>query len=60
MNGTLNLSVSPHARDKWTTPYIMRMVLLSLLPATCVGIITFGWHAFAIVALAVVSAVASE
>ena len=60
MNGTLNLSVSPHARDKWTTPYIMRMVLLSLLPATCVGIITFGWYAFAIVALAVVSAVASE
>ena len=56
----LNISSSPHARDKWTTPYIMRVVLLSLMPATCVGIIAYGWQAFAIVALAVVSAVLTE
>ena len=39
MNGVLNLSSSPHVRDRWTTPYIMRMVVLSLLPATIVGIL---------------------
>ena len=60
MNGVLNLSSSPHVRDRWTTPYIMRMVVLSLLPATIVGILVHGWQAFGIVALAVVAAVASE
>nr|AHF23754.1 NADH:ubiquinone oxidoreductase, Na(+)-translocating, B subunit [uncultured bacterium Contig1549a] len=38
----------------------MRVVLLSLMPATCVGIISYGWQAFAIVALAVISAVLTE
>ena len=60
MNTALNLSASPHARDRWTTPFIMRMVTLSLLPATIVGILVYGWNAFGIVALAVVSAVATE
>ena len=60
MNTMLNLSAAPHARDKWTTPFIMRMVTLSLLPATIVGILVYGWNAFGIVALAVVSAVAAE
>ncbi len=60
MNAALNLSAAPHARDKWTTPFIMRMVALSLLPATIVGILVYGWNAFGIVALAIVSAVATE
>ena len=60
MNTALNLSAAPHARDKWTTPFIMRMVTLSLLPATIVGILVYGWNAFGIVALAIVSAVATE
>ncbi len=60
MNTTLNLSAAPHARDRWTTPFIMRMVALSLLPATLVGIIVYGWNAFGVVALAIVSAVAAE
>ncbi len=60
MNGVLNLSSAPHTRDRWTTPYIMRMVMVSLLPATVVGILVHGWQAFGIIALAVVSAVASE
>ena len=60
MNTALNLSAAPHARDRWTTPFIMRMVTLSLLPATIVGILVYGWNAFGIVALAVVSAVATE
>ena len=60
MNEALNISSSPHVRDRWTTPYIMRVVLLSLMPATCVGIISYGWQAFAIVALALISAVLTE
>ena len=44
----LNLSAAPHARDKWTTPFIMRMVTLSLLPATIVGILVYGWNAFGV------------
>ena len=60
MSEALNISSSPHARDKWTTPYIMRVVLLSLMPATIVGIISYGWQAAAIVALAVASAVLTE
>ena len=60
MNGVLNLSSAPHTRDRWTTPYIMRMVVLSLLPATVVGILVHGWQAFGIIALAIVAAVASE
>ena len=60
MNGVLNLSSAPHTRDRWTTPYIMRMVVLSLLPATIVGILVHGWQAFGIVALAIIAAVASE
>jgi len=60
VNTALNLSASPHVRDKWTTPFIMRIVTLSLLPATIVGILVYGWNAFGIVALAVISAVAAE
>ena len=45
MSEALNISSSPHVRDRWTTPYIMRVVLLSLMPATCVGIISYGWQA---------------
>ena len=60
MNGMMNISSSPHARDGWTTPYIMRVVLMSLMPATIVGIIVYGWQAAAIVALAVASAVLTE
>ena len=45
MNTMLNLSSSPHVRDRWTTAFIMRVVLLALLPATLVGVIHFGVHA---------------
>ena len=36
MNTALNLSSSPHARDRWSTAFIMRAVILSLLPTTIV------------------------
>ena len=58
--GMMNLSSAPHMRDKWTTPFIMRVVFLSLMPATLVGMIVYGWNAVGIVLLSIVSAVASE
>ena len=60
MNTALNISSSPHARDKWTTAFIMRIVALSLMPVTLVGIFNYGMHAFLVVLVSVVAAVASE
>ncbi len=60
MNTALNLSTAPHARDRWTTSFIMKVVLLSLLPTTVIGVIVNGWHALWIVLLSMVTAVASE
>ena len=60
MNTALNLSSSPHVRDRWTTPFIMRCVTLSLMPATVVGVIVNGIHALLVILLCVLAAVASE
>lgn len=60
MNTMLNLSSSPHVRDRWTTAYIMRVVLLALLPCTLVGVIHFGVHALLVVLLSVFTAVLCE
>ena len=60
MNTALNLSSSPHVRDRWTTEFIMRVVALSLLPATLVGVIVNGIHALLIVLCSIAAAVASE
>lgn len=35
----LNLSAGPHIRDRWTTPFIMMIVILALMPATVIGIV---------------------
>ena len=45
MSQVLNLSASPHARDKWTTSFIMHVVLASLLPTAIIGVIVNGLHA---------------
>ena len=60
MNNMLNISSSPHARDKWSTAYIMRMVLLALMPATLVGVIHYGLHALLVVLVSVATAVLCE
>ncbi len=60
MNQTLNLSAGPHVRDRWSTAFIMRMVLLALMPATVIGIYTFGLKALWVVLVSVVSAVGTE
>ena len=60
MNTGINLSTSPHLRDRWTTPFIMKVVLLSLLPTTLMGVIVHGWHALLVILLSVGSAVLAE
>ena len=60
MNQRLNLSPGPHVRDVWTTSFIMKMVLLALMPATVIGICTFGLKALWVVLVSVVSAVGAE
>ncbi len=39
MNQRLNLSAGPHVRDRWTTPFIMMIVLIALLPAAVIGVV---------------------
>ena len=60
MNTSLNISSSPHARDRWTTAFIMRVVLATLLPATLVGVINYGIHALLVVLISVATAVLCE
>lgn len=60
MNTMLNLSSSPHARDRWTTAFVMRVVVLSLLPATIVGVFAYGFNALMIVLTSVLAAVGAE
>ncbi len=39
MNQRLNLSAGPHVRDRWTTPFIMMIVFLALVPTAAIGVI---------------------
>ena len=57
---TLNLSASPHVRDRWTTSFIMHTVLLSLVPAALVGVIVYGWNALFVILASILAAVATE
>lgn len=60
MNTALNISSSPHVRDKRTTAFIMRVVLLALMPATVVGVCNYGFHALLIVLVSTATAVLCE
>ena len=60
MNQALNLSSGPHVRDRWTTQYIMGIVVLALLPATIVGIAVNGFHALGIVLSSIAAAFITE
>jgi RnfABCDGE-type electron transport complex D subunit len=39
MNKALHLSAGPHVRDRWTTPFIMMIVLIALVPTAAVGVV---------------------
>ena len=56
----LNISSSPHARDRWSTAFIMRAVILSLLPTTIVGVAVNGLHALLVILVSVAAAVGTE
>lgn len=60
MTQALKVSSGPHARSKLTTGSVMYDVILALLPATVVGIYHFGFHAFMVVAVSILSALMTE
>ena len=60
MSNLLHVSSSPHIRSKITTYWIMYMVLIALLPATCMGVYLFGVPALILIVCSVVTCVATE
>ncbi len=56
----LNVSSSPHVRDKSSTTRIMLDVCIALLPACVFGVINFGISALWVLLVAVVTCVLSE
>lgn len=60
MSNLLHVSSSPHIRSRITTDWIMYMVLLALLPATCMGVYLFGIPALILIVCSVVTCVATE
>ena len=55
-----HISASPRLRNRLTTGKVMLEVLLSLLPATVVGVWVNGFHAFLVIAVCMLSSVATE
>lgn len=60
MEKLLNVSSSPHVRDKSSTTRIMLDVCIALLPACAFGIYNFGIRALLVLVVAVVTCVLSE
>ncbi len=61
MEKMLNVSSSPHLRDsKLTTGHVMYDVIIALMPVTIFGIYHFGFHAFLVLAVSIVTAVVTE
>lgn len=60
MSNLLNISSSPHVRDKSSTESIMWDVFLALMPATLFGIWNFGIKAAVLIVTCIVTAVLSE
>ncbi|HHY14177.1 MAG TPA: RnfABCDGE type electron transport complex subunit D [Thermoanaerobacterales bacterium] len=56
----LVVSSSPHINDADTIEKIMGGVVIALAPATLAGIYIFGFHAFAVIIVSVLSAVLTE
>ncbi len=56
----LNMSSSPHVRDKTTSSRIMLYVVIALLPASLFGVWNFGLRAFIMLIVTTVSAVLTE
>ncbi|MCI5500979.1 MAG: RnfABCDGE type electron transport complex subunit D [Lachnospiraceae bacterium] len=60
MSNLLNISSSPHVRDKSSTKSIMWDVFLALMPATIFGIYNFGYKAAVLIVACIATCVLSE
>lgn len=60
MSKLLNVSSSPHLRDKITTQNIMLDVAIAMIPATAYGVYQFGAKAFFVMLVSILSCVLSE
>ncbi len=60
MSQPLHLSAGPHVRDRWTTPFIMMIVLLALLPTAVIGVAVNGLNALFIILASIGAAVLTE
>jgi len=60
MKNKLIVNVSPHIRSKESISKIMWAVFFSLVPAGVAGTVLFGWSAFWIIVLGIISAVITE
>ncbi len=54
------IATSPHVHSKETTPQIMLWVCIALLPACAWGVYSFGYRAFLVLAVSVISCAAFE
>ena len=60
MNEALNISSSPHVRSERTTRSLMFTVILALIPASIVGVVSYGLHALLVLVLGVLTSVLTE
>lgn len=60
MNKLLQLSASPHVRDKKTTRSLMLDVIIALAPAAAWGVYQFGWYSLAVILSCMVCSVLCE
>lgn len=60
MSDLLNVSSSPHVREKDNTTKIMLYVIIALLPASLFGIFNFGYRALILILVTIASCVVSE
>ncbi len=59
-NDKLTISCSPHLRSPMDTPWVMKQVLVGLLPATIAAIVLFKMKAAFVIAICVLTAIATE
>lgn len=60
MSELIHVSSSPHVRSKVKTDYIMLMVVIALLPASCFGIYNFGLRALMVICISIATCVLTE
>lgn len=60
MSNLLNISSSPHVRDKSSTRSIMWDVFLALMPAALFGVWNFGYQAAILIVVCIATSVLAE